>query len=232
MTEHGPRRTYEDELTTLYLGDARTETNWLNADVLITDPPYGRKWQQRDLANDTHHGIIGDENTSTRDTILDLWGADRPAIVFGDLTLPPPKGCKQVLIYAKPPDAGARGAVGGWRRDAEAIYLIGQWPTGIGGETSILRTQATSIGGPYGNAGRYGHPHAKPGDIMAKLVAHTDGVIADPFAGSGTTLVVAKRLGRRSIGVEIDERYFKTATRRLSQGVLWCDEYEIIEGDK
>lgn len=172
-------------------------------------------------ASDARAGILNDHSTETRDAALRMWGV-APAVVFGDLMLAPPSGTKLTAIYRKPPDAGARGAIAGVRRDAEAIYFVGKWASGIGGRSSIFATTAPAIGGPSGIVARAGgHPHAKPLDVLAALVdLCPPGVIADPFAGSGSTLVAAKQLGRKAIGVELDERYCEAAARRLSQGVL------------
>jgi hypothetical protein len=221
---------YADGQVTLYHGDCREITDWLAADVLVTDPPYGIGWQQGEMgarprrANaprySRHVGIAGDADTSVRDAALALW-SDRPAMVFGALVLAPPTGTRQVLVYRKPPDAGARGSTGGFRRDAEAIYLIGPWPSDIGGRSSILSTVTASVGNPSGPAARYSHPHAKPLDVMEQLVMCAPGiVIADPFAGSGSTLVAARNLGRKAVGVELEERYCEVAARRLAQGCL------------
>ncbi len=213
---------YADDHVTLYCGDCREITAWLAADVLVTDPPYGRAWRQGRLkaahqADDSHDGIAGDLDTTVRDWALAAWG-ERLAVVFGDLMLAPPPGTKQVNIYRKPPNAGTRGAMGGWRRDAEAIYLLGPWPTGLGGRSSIIATSTPSQGNPSSPQGRYGHPHAKPLDVLEQVIAELPpGTIADPFAGSGSTLVAARNLGRKAIGVEIEEGYCEVIAKRLSQ---------------
>lgn len=203
----------------LYLGDCREVTTWLEADLLVCDPPYGIDWRQGELGHGTRHqGIVGDKTTEVRDAALELWGPDRPAAVFGSLMLPPPKGIKQVLVYKKPPGSGARGTFAGFRRDVEAIYLLGRWPSGIAGRSSELETGWRLVGSPSGLAAKSGHPHGKPLDVLATLIDLHPGTVADPFAGSGSTLAAARQLGRRAIGVEVTPGYAATAAARLAQG--------------
>ena len=67
------------------------------------------------------------------------------------------------------------------------------------------------------------HPTQKPVALMRWILGlpwTPPGVILDPFMGSGTTLVAAKQLGRRAIGIEIEEKYCAIAVDRLRQSVL------------
>lgn len=206
---------YSDDQVTLYHADCREVTDWLAADVLVTDPPYGIGWKignHPKRGSVAHSGIVNDEDTSCRDAALSLWGA-RPAIVFGAWKAPFPPH-QQVLIWRKPPDSGVIGSTTGYRRDTELIFLMGDWPKRSAERSSVLVTDS--------GMGRYlnGHPHAKPTLLMEQLIEWTTGLIADPFAGSGSTLVAAKAAGRKAIGVELEERYCELIAKRLDQGVL------------
>lgn len=70
---------------------------------------------------------------------------------------------------------------------------------------------------------RAGHPCPRPVDTMRHIVglgSRPGQMILDPFMGSGTTLRAAKDLGRRAIGIEIEEKYCEIAARRMAQEVL------------
>ncbi len=67
---------------------------------------------------------------------------------------------------------------------------------------------------------RNAHPTSKPLLLMRDLISRFDGSVLDPFMGSGTTLRAAKDLGRKAIGIEVEERYCEIAAKRMSQTVV------------
>ena len=213
---------YSDEHVTLFLGDCREVREWLAADVLVTDPPYGtagggkrgadgygrRVGTQRGADRIGQH-IANDETTETRDEALSMWQARGPVLVFGSprMAEPPGEWANRLVWDKRRP--GTNG--GPWRYRHESIFVT----------EGFIRTSNAAVSIIEAWPDQKDHIHAKPMTLMLPLVAAAPpGVIADPFAGSGSTLVAAKRLGRHAIGVELEERYCEIAARRLAQDVL------------
>jgi DNA modification methylase len=209
----------QDDYVTLYHGDCREIADWLNADVLITDPPYGTQFSiknpgggygRRQNAGFGPEGFViaNDGTTETRDEALAMWGA-KPALVFGSPRLPDPPGewADRLVWDKKRPGMNS----GPWRYRHESIYVT----------EGFVRTSDAAVSILTAFPEQADHIHGKPLGLMVELVAAApQGVIADPFAGSGSTLVAAKRLGRRSVGVELEERYCEIIANRMHQGVL------------
>ena len=200
---------YQDDHVTLYHGDCLTEhREWLEADVLVSDVPYGVSYSSGWDNKFRKVTIANDETVAARDEALAAWG-DRPALVFGSWKAPRPAATRAILIWDK-------GTVGmgamdiPWFPCTEEIYVLRKGF--VGSRTSAVMR----------HVGRnQHHPTEKPLPLMQQLVHKCPpGTIADPFAGSGATLLAARNLGRKAVGVELEERYCEVIAKRLDQGVL------------
>lgn len=200
---------YEENGITIYNADCREVVPSLEAfDAVITDGPYGMNY-------DTN----GDRFTRGGRKLPPVYGDDQPfdpspwlaahyCVLWGFNHFPsllPAGGC---LIYLKRTDA----AFGQFLSDAEVAWN----KNGCG--VYAYRDAYFSI------AGNRQHPTEKPVGLMRWTIqrsgAPDSAVILDPFMGSGTTLRAAKDLGRKAIGIEIEERYCEIAANRLRQEVL------------
>ena len=212
---------YQDDLVTLYHGDCLGVSEWLSADVLVTDPPYGIDYKgiwnyiegQANKTKPVPKPISNDSEVTVRDLVLNAWG-DKPGIAFGSWRVARPPRTEHRLIWHK---AGmAPGPVSmAFQLQDEEIYI---WGKGFKKTSpplrSVIRTQEAR---PI-EVSKIGHPTPKPIGLMEILIDRCpDGVIADPFAGSGATLIAARNLGRTAIGVELEEKSCELIAKRLSQ---------------
>jgi site-specific DNA-methyltransferase (adenine-specific) len=207
---------YEHAGITIYHGDCREVLPHVQADVLVTDPPYGMAFVS---SKTTRRPITNDHDSSARDEVLAVWG-ERPALVFGNWRVPRPPATRQLITWFKSSVGPGMGDLSlPWGSATEEIYVLGN---GWRGErrANFIET-SEQRGNPYGASALLGHPTPKPVGLMEWLLqCAPNGVVLDPFAGVGATLLAAKNLGRRAIGVEIEERYCEIAARRLAQEIL------------
>lgn len=212
---------YEHAGITIYHGDCREILPYLDADVLITDPPYGIHFG----GSHTKHSISKVQYSAFEDSPEYIQTVVVPAVAAalgivkrGAVTpgisssrhYPIPDG-EGVFWYPSGANRGPWGFV-----THQPIFYYGKCPYMSLGclPTGFQSTEAVV---------ENGHPCPKPiGQIkwLVRRVSLPGELILDPFMGSGTTLKAAKNLGRNGIGIEIEEKYCEIAAKRLAQEVF------------
>lgn len=197
----------------IYHGDALEVAASLGrVDAVISDPPYGVAWDTDyrrftsgfGTPRTAHKAIANDANPFDPAPWLQypkviLWGGN----CYSDRL---PMG--SWLIWDKRFANGTAflaDAEVAWQKGGHGVYIYQQTQQGCIRAESIM------------------HPTQKPEGLMrwcVERVTKPGDTILDPFMGSGTTLRAAKDLGRKAIGIEIEERYCEIAAKRMSQEVL------------
>jgi site-specific DNA-methyltransferase (adenine-specific) len=208
---------YQDEAVCIYHGDCKDVLAagvLPKTDLLLTDPPYGLgrrmsggTWGREERYGDMWQWDVVPESK----LLLDLIQCARHAIVWGgNYYALPPSRCW--LSWSK------RNAVA-TMADCELAWTnfdkpSREWRGNVGVHTT-------------------GHPTQKPEALMNWCINQApDGCnVLDPFMGSGTTLVAAKRLGRKAIGIERERKYCDLAIERLAQGALGLSLETVLHSD-
>lgn len=206
---------YEKDGITIYLGDCREILPQLEqVELVVTDPPYGIDYQSSHrISNQRLPKITGDDEYP-----MWIFTMVKPSIAMlvwcrWDIlsNLPKPKS---FIVW----DKGTH-SMGDleheYGRQWEAIaFYPGPNHAFTNRPVDIIRCMRVA-------PELLVHPNEKPvGAVKPLIVAHPPGIILDPFMGSGTTLRAAKDLGRKAIGIEIEEKYCEIAAKRLSQEVM------------
>jgi DNA modification methylase len=185
-------------------------------DAVVTDPPYGigeaagKNKSRSKLAVSADYGNDSWDNAPVSDELMAMVvAAGHKACIWGGnyYNLGPSPSW---LVWDK--ENGASDFA-----DCELAW------TNYGGAVRMKRHRWNGML-RKGKEKRLGHPTQKPLAVMVWAIELCPGspqTILDPFMGSGTTLRAAKDLGRRAIGIELEERYCEMAAQRLSQEVLF-----------
>lgn len=209
---------YEDEAVTLYCGDCREVLPLVSGDFCWTDPPYN----------------VGKDYGVWNDSL-----PDADYLTFcGEWLSMVKSSCAAVAVYVPQKWLPEYWRMLGsdYRQIVVTVTAAGAIRYGFSNQyVSILTNAKPSkvvqnwwhgislpTDGYFFKEHTYDHPGYTSGQLTSRVIQDigTPGVIIDPFSGTGTTLVAAKRLGRKAIGVELNERYCEIAARRLSQGAL------------
>jgi site-specific DNA-methyltransferase (adenine-specific) len=228
----------------LYHGDCRDVLPQFGSgfDTLLTDPPYciphqfgtmrtwagarGTRrmqfgWDVTATNEDIAEGIrlalacLHDRGSAFIFTALEQSGHFIPLLREAGMTEKPAAWVKEC-----PPPA----APGNWWPSAFELAIYAYRPRAYFADARPTRNNVFySDSYRHGQPGKVDHPTQKPLALIrriAEALIPPDGIALDPYAGSGTTLVAARELGRRAVGIELEERYCEIAAKRLSQEVL------------
>ncbi len=218
---------FDDGQCVIYHGDCREILPSLSFDVIVTDPPYGTGGWRRQAAGAGSNPSGSLVREAWDDGAVDWIGSGHPVMAFWPpaRTLDLLKAAtaagltKHRALYMRKLDPKPMPA-GRTRWSTEPVWVLSQDGFVLYGGDDVCEASTPRLGR---DAEATGHPYEKPLEIMAWLIGKlpaTCRTILDPFMGSGTTLRAAKDLGRKAIGIEIEERYCEIAARRLSQQVL------------
>ncbi len=220
-----PAPYYEDSAVKIFLGDCREILPLLDkVDLLLTDPPYGINGGSGTIGKSRAHKH---SYLTFEDTLENIETIIIPAFVFAlsiakrGIVTPGPKAFQ---LYPKCESLGAliqpaTSSLNMWGRASSQPVLYYGRPPRIGkdiGETTFTINDAASPGSD-------GHPCPKPLKVWKQLLllgSEPGETVLDPFMGSGTTLRAAKDLGRKAIGIELEEKYCEIAANRMCQEVL------------
>jgi site-specific DNA-methyltransferase (adenine-specific) len=197
---------YRDDWVTIYHGDCREVLPGIHADAVISDPPYGVQAAEWDSAAPID--LLPTYLSITGSGLVTLFGAAPRLVVDLQRYSPPPQ---RILVWS-PRFTLSRVASHGIAFRWHPVY-VWNLPKKHGGPVWDVLDDPTECGNWWE------HPATKPESLMRRLVqlAPPGATVADPFAGSGTTLVAAKATGRRAIGVESDPGYCEVAARRAQE---------------
>lgn len=230
---------YDDGTVQLYLGDCRDILPALprdSIDLIVTDPPYGMRWQSRRRVTEKAP-IVGDDGTLDVAACITaacrLLRERRHLYVFGpaDLTSSPIGGTTE-LIWDKT-IIGPGNLAAPWGPQHERITFgvhVSRPSNRAQGDGrlaarlrkgSVIRVPRSNAGGLEDAKGEHQTP--KPVLLLRQLIESSSLIgetVLDPFAGHGGTLIAARLEGRNAIGIEIDEATAERAANRLSQAPL------------
>ena len=205
---------YEEPNITIYHGDCLEIMPQLEpVDLVLTDPPYGigeahgKNKSRGCLAISKDYGIATwDDKPIDNGSLLRLLSCGDYACCFGgNYYLIAPSSCW--LVWDK---------MNGKTDFADCELAWTNYPGAVRLKKHRWQGMLRKHKEP-----RF-HPTQKPLDVIkwAMQLSPKYNTILDPFMGSGTTLVAAKELGRKAIGIEIEEKYCEIAVDRLRQGVF------------